>query len=211
VEVLTWDLKVFLRSTLPSSSINLIIFLVTLRLEQTSPLRVQETVPSHGSVEENVVFGQIAVSRRFSRLRNRMRSEGAGVVACASVMPIAVLALAVGADYAHVSQFKSGVQRAADAASLAVAEAVARQPDPNDGGTLAGQVADVVFMHQAPHGAGTPNVDVKSNAAPVTATVGYAGLAPSNFGSAFGYDAVNADASSISPARVADFRSPGAR
>lgn len=126
-------------------------------------------------------------------------------------MPIAVLALAVAADYAHVSHFKSGVQRAADAASVAVAEAVARQPDLHDNEALAGQVADVVFIDRAPHGAGTPNVDVKSSAAAVTATVGYAGLAPSNFGSAFGYDAVSADASSISPARVADFRSPGAR
>jgi hypothetical protein len=45
----------------------------------------------------------------------------------------------------------------------------------------------------------------------VTANVGYAGVAPSNFGSALGYDAVSADASSTSPARVADFRSPAAR
>ena len=160
------------------------------------------------------MFGPASVARRYFRFRYRLRSEGAGVVACASVMPIAVLALAVAADYAHVSHFKSGVQRAADAASVAVAEA--RQPDLHDNEALAGQVADVVFMDRAPHGAGTPNVDVKSSAAAVTATVGtatvgYAGLAPSNFGSAFGYDAVSADASSISPARVADFRSPGAR
>ena len=157
------------------------------------------------------MFGPASVARRYFRFRYRLRSESAGVVACASVMPIAVLALAVAADYAHVSHFKSGVQRAADAASVAVAEAVARQPDLHDNEALAGQVADVVFIDRAPHGAGTPNVDVKSSAAAVTATVGYAGLAPSNFGSAFGYDAVSADASSISPARVADFRSPGAR
>jgi hypothetical protein len=47
---------------------------------------------------------------------------------------------------------------------------------------------------------------VKSSASAVTATVGYAGLAPSNFGSVLGYDAVSADASSTSLARVADFR-----
>jgi hypothetical protein len=51
-----------------------------------------------------------------------------------------------------------------------------------------------------------PNVAVKSSAAAVTATVGYTGLAPSNFGSVLGYGAVSADASSTSLARVADFR-----
>jgi Flp pilus assembly protein TadG len=152
-----------------------------------------------------------AFARQVFRLFGAPRSEGSAVVACAAAMPLVVLALAVTADYAKVSHFRSGVQHAADAASVAVAEAVARQPDPNDSKALAGQVADVVFMDHAPHGAGTPNVDVKSSAAAVTATVGYAGFAPSNFGSAFGYDAVSADASSISPARVADFRSPGAR
>jgi Flp pilus assembly protein TadG len=165
----------------------------------------------HGSVEERMMFGRGSVAGKHSRLRDRLRSEGAGVVACASVMPLAVLALAVSADYAKVSHFRSGVQRAADAASLAAAEAVARQPDAGDSDALAGHVADVVFTSQAPHGAGTPSVAVKNNAVAVTATVGYAGLAPSNFGSAFGYDAVSADASSISPARLADFRSTGAR
>jgi uncharacterized membrane protein len=157
------------------------------------------------------MFGRGSAAGKFSRLRDRLRSEGSGVVACASVMPVAVLALAVAADYAHVSHFRSGIQRAADAASLAAAEAVARQLDANSGEGLAGQVAGVVFTSHAPDGAGTPNVAVKSSAAAVTATVGYAGLAPSNFGSAFGYDAVSVDASSISPARVADFRSPVAR
>jgi hypothetical protein len=94
---------------------------------------------------------------------------------------------------------------------LAAAEAVARRPEGNDSDAIAGQVAGVVFTSHAPPGAGTPSVAVKSNAAAVTATVGYAGLAPSNFGSAFGYDAVSADASSISPARVADSGSPRAR
>jgi hypothetical protein len=52
---------------------------------------------------------------------------------------------------------------------------------------------------------------VKSQPAAVTATVGYAGVAPSNFGSALGYDGVSVDASSTSLARVADFRSTVAR
>jgi Flp pilus assembly protein TadG len=126
-------------------------------------------------------------------------------------MPILILAIAVGADYAHVSHFRGAVQHAADAASVAAAEAVAQQGDANDGDALAGQVAKVEFIKQAPHGAGAPNVALKSGPFAVTATVGYAGLAPSNFGSAFGYDAVSADASAISPARLADVRAAGAR
>jgi uncharacterized membrane protein len=74
-------------------------------------------------------------------LRDGLRSEGAGVVACASAMPLAVLTLAVSADYAKVSHFRSGVQHAADAASVATAEAVARQPGAQVSDVLAGQVA----------------------------------------------------------------------
>ena len=122
-------------------------------------------------------------------------------------MPLLVLALAVSTDYAKVSQFKGRIQVAADAASVATAETVARQRDlANDSEGLADQVADFVFVGQAPRGAGTPTVAVKSAAAAVTANVGYAGLAPSNFGSAFGYDQVSVDASSTSLARVADYR-----
>ena len=146
-------------------------------------------------------------AERFSRLLGRRGSEGGAMVACAAAMPLVVLALAVAADYGKVSHFRSSVQKAADAASVATAEAVARQPDiALDNDALAGQVAGVVFLDHAPRGAGMPNVAVKSSAAAVTATVGYTGLAPSNFGSVFGYDAVSADASSTSLARVADFR-----
>ena len=144
---------------------------------------------------------------RFSRLLARHSSEGGGLVACAAAMPPPTLALAVTGDYARVSHFRDRVQQATDAASVAAAEAVARQPDiAADNDVLAGQVADVVFQGHAPREAGTPTVAVKSSAAAVTATVGYAGLAPSNFGSVLGYDAVSADASSTSLARVADFR-----
>ena len=141
------------------------------------------------------MFGRVSAGR-FSRMFSRPHSEGAGAVACAAAMPLAVLALAVTADYAKVSHFRGRVQQATDAASVAAAEAVARQPDiTNDNDVLAGQVAGVVFLDHAPRGAGTPTVALKSTAAAVTATVGYAGLAPSNFGAVLGYDAVSADAS----------------
>ena len=143
---------------------------------------------------------------RFSRLRAGHSSEGGGLVACAAAMPLAMLALAVTADYARVSHFRDRVQQATDAASVAAAEVVAQRDIAADNDVLAGQVADVVFQGHAPRGAGTPTVAVKSSASAVTATVGYAGLAPSNFGSVLGYDAVSADASSTSLARVADFR-----
>ena len=72
-------------------------------------------------------------------------------------MPLVVLAFAVAADYANVSHFRSRVQLAADAASVAAAEAIARQPDStNNSGDLAGQVAEFVFIDHAPRGAGTP-------------------------------------------------------
>jgi len=64
-------------------------------MEQAGPLRVEAGPTSHGSVEEIAMFGPASVARRYFRFRYRLRSEGAGVVACASVMPIAVLALAV--------------------------------------------------------------------------------------------------------------------
>jgi uncharacterized membrane protein len=155
-------------------------------------------------VEEIVMFGRVS-GGGLSRIFSRTHPEGAGPVALAATLPLAVLALAVTADYAKVSHFRGQVQQATDAASVAAAEAVARQPNiTND--ALAGQVADVVFLDHAPQGAGTPSIDLKSTAGAVTATVGYAGLAPSNFGSVLGYDAVSADASSTSLARVADFR-----
>jgi uncharacterized membrane protein len=158
-----------------------------------------------------MMFGRVSAGW-FSRLSSRSRTEGAGVVACAAAAPLAVLALAVAADYAKVSHFRSRVQLAADTASTAAAEAIARQPDvANDGDVRAAQIAGSVFVSHAPRGAGTPTVAVKSRAAAVTATVGYAGVAPSNFGSALGYDAVSVDASSTALARVADFRSTVAR
>jgi Flp pilus assembly protein TadG len=169
-----------------------------------------------GLVEETVMtFGRASVAGRFSRLFSRPRSEGGGPVVCASAMPLLVLALAVAADYANVSRFRTRVQLAADAASLATAEAVARHPD-RAGGTdvddLASEVADAVFVSHAPRGArGAPTVAVKSRAAAVTATVGYAGVAPSNFGSALGYDSIRVGASATSLTRVADSRSTAAR
>jgi uncharacterized membrane protein len=159
-----------------------------------------------------MMFGHAPAEGWFSRLFSRPRSEGAGVVACAAAAPLVVLALAVAADYAKVSHFRSRVQLAADRASVATAEAIARRPDvANEGDVRGVQIADSVFLSHAPRGAGTPTVAVKSRAAAVTATVGYAGVAPSNFGSALGYDGVSVDASSTSLARVADLRSTLAR
>jgi Flp pilus assembly protein TadG len=165
---------------------------------------------SHGTwLRREMMFRR---AEKFSRLFGGRNSEGGATVACAVAMPLLVLALAVGADYAKVSHFRSRVQVAAEAASLATAETVARQRDiANNSDALADQVADFVFIGQAPRGAGTPTVAVKSAAAAVTANVGYAGLAPSNFGSAFGYDDVSVEASSTSLARVADTRSTVSR
>ena len=158
------------------------------------------------------MFGRVSAAQGFSQLFRRPRSEGAGLVACASAAPLVVLALAVTADYAKVSHFRSRVQLAADTASVAAAEAIAGQPDvANDSDVRAAQIAGSVFLSHAPRGAGTPTVAVKSRAAAVTATVGYAGVARSNFGSALGYDVVSVDASSISLPRVADLRSTLAR
>jgi Flp pilus assembly protein TadG len=137
-------------------------------------------------------------------------SEGGGIVSCAVAAPLLVLAFAVATDYTNVSRFRTHVKLAADAASVAAAEVTARQPD--GAGELASQVGAAVFVRDAPRGAaGTPTVGVKNRAAMVTATVGYAGVAPSNFGSALGYDRVKVDASATSFAPIADSRPASAR
>ena len=154
-------------------------------------------------------LGTASLASRFWRIR-RPRREGGGAVACAAAAPLVVLALALTADYASVSRFRTRVQLAADAASLAAAAAIVRDPDHaggSDADNLARRVAAAVFVSRAPRGAaGTPTVAVKSSVVVVTATVGYAGVAPSNFGSALGYDSVSVNASAISLARVADSR-----
>jgi Flp pilus assembly protein TadG len=130
------------------------------------------------------------------------KPEGGSAVACATAAPLIALGLAVAADHAHVSRFRTQVQLAADAASLAAVGAVARRPDSPDDGA---RVAVAVFARNAPHGAiGTPSVAATSRAAFVTATVGYDGVAPSNFGSALGYRAIHISASATSRALVAD-------
>jgi Flp pilus assembly protein TadG len=158
--------------------------------------------------------GPASAVRRFSRLFGCSRGEGGGaVVACAAAAPLVLLALAVSADYASVSRFRTRVQFAADAASLAAAEAIARHPGPAAGvDALATHVAEAVFTNRAPRGAaGAPAVAAKSRAAAAMATVAYAGVAPSNFGAALGYDAISVSASAISPARLADSRLTAAR
>jgi Flp pilus assembly protein TadG len=132
------------------------------------------------------------------------RETGNGAVAWASAAPLIVLALAVAADHAHVSRFRTQVQLAADAASLAAAGAIARHPD-SAGDGVAASVAAAVFARSAPRGAGgKATVAATSRAAVVTATIGYDGVAPSNFGSALGYAAFHVSASATSHALVAD-------
>jgi Flp pilus assembly protein TadG len=159
--------------------------------------------------------GTASAAGRFSRLFGRPHSEGGGgAVAYAAAAPLIVLALAVAADYANVSRFRTCVQFAAEAASLAAAEAIARHPDRADGSDvddLDTRIAAAVFARHAPRGAGgTPTVAAKTRAAVVTATVGYSGVAPSNFGSALGYDAISVRASAISLTRLADSRAAAA-
>ncbi len=158
-----------------------------------------------------MIFGPGSAGRLWRRLGRPRPEGGGGTVACAAAIPLALLALAVAADFASVSRFRSRVQLAVDAASLAAAEAVARDPRPSarpDVDDLASQVAEAVFVGCAPHGAaGAPTAAVRSRAAVVTATVGYAGQAPSNFGAALGYDAISVDASASALTRLADSRS----
>ena len=136
--------------------------------------------------------------------RSSQDESGGGSVALASAAPLIALALAIAADHARVSRFRAQVQLAADAASLAAAGAIARHPD-SSGDGVANRVAAAVFARNAPSGAiGTPTVAATSRAAVVTATVGYDGVAPSNFGSALGYGAFQVSASATSHALVAD-------
>ncbi len=150
---------------------------------------------------------ELPMKSRAGRLRRRLcrpNAEGGWPVALASAAPLVALALAVAADRAHVSRFRTQVQLAAGAASLAAAGTIARQPNSGDN---AGRVAAVVFARNAPRGAvGAPTVVAASRAALATATVGYDGVAPSNFGHALGYGAFRVSASATSPALVADSR-----
>jgi uncharacterized membrane protein len=147
--------------------------------------------------------------------RRRRRGEGGGaLVACASAMPLIVLAVAVAADYASVARFKTRVQLAADAASLAATGAAVGHPDGVGVGhtdELAEQIAAGVFAMNAPRGArGKPTVETRSRASVVATTVGYQGVAPSNFGSALGYGPISINAAATSLGVVADSRTTSA-
>ena len=153
-----------------------------------------------------MMSGRVSVRGRLFRLFGRSRREGSRAVGCAAAAPLMILAIAVASDYSTVTRFRTRVQQAAEAASLAAAEVAARQSD-RSADDAASRLAGALFVSRAPCGAGTPTVEVRSGALAATATVGYAGVAPSNFGSALGYDWVSADASATSPARLADARS----
>jgi hypothetical protein len=138
---------------------------------------------------------------------------GAALVACASAMPLIVFAGAVAADYLSVARFTTRVQHAADAAAAAVSVTIAHNPnvDARDIDQIAERIAAFVFVRDGPRGArGTPTVET-SNASVVTTTVGYHGVAPSNFGSALGYGAINVKAQATSLRLVADSRTTVAR
>ena len=141
------------------------------------------------------------------RWLSRPDGEGRNAVAFAAAAPLMVLAVAVAADHAHVSRFRTQVQLAADAASLAAAGAIARHPE-SAGDSVGARAASAAFARNAPRGAssGTLSVAATSSSAVVTATVGYDGVAPSNFGSALGYAAFHVSASAASQALVADLQ-----
>lgn len=125
--------------------------------------------------------------------------DGGSVVACAAVMPLLMLALAVGADYWSVSRFKMRVQLAAEAASIAAAEAISAHvngSDADDASALAKLAAAQAFAREAPREAiGAPTVAAGKGGS----IVGYAGFAPSSFGAILGYSAINVSASIASP------------
>ncbi len=134
---------------------------------------------------------------------------GGALVACASAMPLIVFAVTVAADYANVARFTTRVQLAADAAAAAVSRTIARNPnvDGRDVDPIAERIAAFVFARNAPRGAGgAPTVATTSRASFVTTTVGYQGVAPSNFGAALGYGAINVNASATSLGLVSDSR-----
>jgi hypothetical protein len=133
---------------------------------------------------------------------------GAALVACASAMPLIVFAGTVAADYLSVARFTTRVQHAADAAAAAVSVTIARNPnvDARDVDQIAERIAAFVFARNAPRGAGgRPTVET-SRASAVTTTVGYHGTAPSNFGPALGYGAIDVKAQATSLRLVADSR-----
>ena len=102
-------------------------------------------------------------------------------------MPLIVFAVAIAIDYASVARFTNCVQLAADAAAAAVSTTIARNPnvDGHDVDQVAERIAAFVFARKAPPAcAGPPTVATTGRASIVTTTVGYQGVAPSNFGSA---------------------------
>ncbi len=146
--------------------------------------------------------------------RRRARGNGGGaLVACAAAMPLIVFAVTVAVDYASVARFTTCVQLAADAAAAAVSTTIARNPnvDGRDVDQVAERIVAFVFARNAPPGAhAAPTVATTGRASVVTTTVGYQGVAPSNFGSALGYGAISVKAAASSPGLVADSRAPPA-
>ncbi|HEX9169192.1 MAG TPA: hypothetical protein VF886_09730, partial [Roseiarcus sp.] len=88
---------------------------------------------------------------RRRRWLSRLDGESGGAIAFAAAAPLLVLTVAVAADHAQVSRFRTQVQLAADAASLAAAGAIARDPA-SAGEGVGARVAAAVFARSAPAG-----------------------------------------------------------
>ncbi len=134
--------------------------------------------------------------------------RGATAVIFAGALPVVLLAMAVAIDYTNSSRFKTRIQAAADAASLAATEAIAQHPNGANGLSVeqyATQVANGYFTANAPPGAtGAPTVTATSYNSTVTTAVSYQGTAPSNFGVALGYSGFTTNTSSTAQAVVGE-------
>jgi Flp pilus assembly protein TadG len=119
-----------------------------------------------------------------------------------------VLGFAIAVDYSNALRFKARVKAAADVASIAACEAIAKNPRGEAGlavDELARRVAAAIFAVNAPSGAaGAPTVAVGGSASAVTTLVRYEGVAPSNFGDALGYGGLSVSVSTTSPFLIGD-------
>ena len=148
---------------------------------------------------------------RRGRAGGFFRDEGgASAVMFAVSLPLVLLSIAVAIDYTNASRFKTRVQAATDAASLAATEAIAQNPNAknlsSDQATaIATPIAVAYFVANAPPGAtGRPTVTPTSYNSTVTTTVAYQGTAPSNFGTLLGYGGMTANTLATSQAVVGE-------
>ena len=156
-------------------------------------------------------FAAKAGADRRGRAAGFFRDEGgASALMFTLSLPVVLLAIAVAIDYTNASRFKTRIQAAADAASLAATEAVAQNPNAanlslDQVTQIAQPIADAFFTANAPPGAsGQPTVTPSYYNSTVTVEVGYQGTAPSNFGALLGYSGFTANTSSTAQAVVGE-------